>query len=180
MENKKYTDMIFDVETFGNEGRFAVISVSFTPFNISSKQIGNPKLFRISLDESIKKGFTINNSTVSWWLNQNIEVLKNLLNCNDPIESSCYQIQEYLEEFEIDRFWASATLDYQAISNLFAECKIPNPIVYNKRLCLRTIRELSKTKQEYKHPTFTHNPTDDCRVELKELFDQLEILDIKF
>jgi hypothetical protein len=180
MKEEIYTDMIFDIETLGNSGKFAVISVAFLPFNSHTKEVGTGRMFKISLEDSIKKGFVVNDSTVLWWLNQDINILTKLLTNGESIANTCYSIQKYLSEFKIDHFWASATLDYQGIENLFSACSMPNPITYDKRLCLRTIRALSETECLYTHPTYTHDPIEDCECELKEFFDQLGYIGASF
>lgn len=181
MENK-YTDIIFDIETLGNSGKFAVISIAFIPFCIATREVGDGVIFKVSLEDSIKNGFEVNDSTVQWWLDKDkdIDVLRDLLSSSSSLKETCEKIQNYLEQYKVDRFWASATLDYQGIENLFSSCSMKNPILYNQRLCLRTVRELSKTKQEYVYPQYNHNPIEDCKSELNEFFDQLDILNIKF
>lgn len=184
MIKQDYTDIMIDVETLGNEGKFVVTQVSLVPFFINPNIDAGSGLtscfdMGISVKDSLKKGFELDVDTIKWWINTNTELLGEQLNYSRTVEEVCEKIVKYISTFDRDvRFWATATLDYQAISNIFNSVNIKNPIKYNKRFCARTVRLLAGEDKDYKNNN-SHNATEDCVNQIIQLRTHLDILKIK-
>lgn len=172
-----FTDLMLDVETLGRDGKFVVTSVSFVPFCLKSDfaLISDDYIFMesISVSDSIKRNFRINRDTIEWWLATDAGMFKNQLNSEITVPEFCAHLEFYLLHFpNIERVWATAVIDYQAISNLFEECGKDNPIPYFKRLCARTMSVFSKDiLGQLKAPKGIndHNPVNDCLNQIAEL-----------
>lgn len=178
MEFEKFTDVMLDVETLGNEGKFIVLSIALVPFNPNTGKVGKAYSINIDLADSINLGFKANRKTIKWWSEQEsstfIDMFKNTLS----IERAINSLITYININNFDRFWATAVLDYQAISNLCEAVNLKNPIVYNKRLCARTVRTLHDTKFPNIYVGNTHNAEDDCKRQIEVLLQQLKALNI--
>ena len=170
-------DILLDIETLGNEGNFIVLSVGLVQFDIRTGKIGDKFIINLSETEQAKHGFNVSAETMLWW-SERMDMFHEVTKDQVCLENGCGIISRWLQIHPFKRCWASATLDYQGISNIFFSQNLPNPIPYDKRLCCRTIREIYKFNHEYIHPDYTHNPVDDCENEIKELVEQLNTINI--
>lgn len=173
-----YTDIMLDIETLGNEGKFIVTEVALVPFCIEYNKIAPiDKCFQmsISIEDQQKKGFKESHETVKWWINTNKGKYLSFYESKTPVTLFADELTYYLSELGDNiRFWATAVLDYQGISNLFDSVGAKNPIPYNKRLCARTIRNVhDMIYGECYTNTNTHNAIDDC-------INQIETIQIQF
>ena len=177
----KYTDLMIDLETLGNEGQFLVTQVALVPFSLEEEL--DPEVLSINNlivnfnpKELIKKGFEINTGTINWWIENNIDTFIESIKGKTGLNEGCHLIKKFLEKdmySGIERYWASATLDYQGLSNLFKSQDMINPFVYNKRNCCRTIRTLHQQLFDSKYQnTNNHNPVEDCIQQIKLLRQQ--------
>lgn len=172
-EDKRYlwTDVMLDIETLGTDGKFVVTQVAIVPFN-SSETASKCFSFHIniSVQDSVKNGFTVSDDTINWHINNtSFEIWEE--KCQPlSVQDASREIQKFIDELGGDiNFWATSTLDYQGISNIFDCVGIKNPIRYDKRFCLRTLRKLYTdwTGIKYKN-TNTHNAYKDCVEQIKQ------------
>ena len=182
----KYTDIMIDVESLGNEGNFLVTELALVPFNLDNGKIGTKDEslhLKLNIKNSLKHGFKLNLPTIEWWLTENPNLLCEQINTNKSLNlyDFCDTIKKYIDNFiDIKRFWATATLDYQAISNLFDKVDCETPFKYNKRLCARTIRNACMIKfPDYTYNNVnTHNPYEDCSEQITKLLNEIKLLNI--
>jgi len=112
MEN--ITDVMLDLETFDSKPTGAIVKISAVPFNIKTGKIFDSDIFdvSISLDSCIKAGLTVSENTIYWWLNQNDEARKYLMNERKSNVSLTTALSNFLIWFSnikninsIDRFY---------------------------------------------------------------------------
>lgn len=169
---------MIDVESLGNEGLFIVTEVAIVPFNIENKEKANISEclnIRVNVDDGIINGFKIDKKTVDWWINEDKIKYESMLVGGHSLKESCSIISEYLESIvSFDRCWATATMDYQAISNMFSNIGLNNPIPFNKRFCARTVRLIDNmiNKTQYVR-TNNHTAIDDCYNQIDILINQM-------
>lgn len=188
MEKEKkdhFTDLMLDVESLGNEGKFVVTEISFVPFCLDDKFVESDALkssfnTKISVNDSLRNGFKINGSTVEWWVSTDKELFKKQFDGTLSLLEVCDNISEYIDSFKnAKRVWATAVLDYFAISNIFNECGKQNPITYNKRMCARTVNSISEMllleKSAIKNNN-DHNSINDCVNQIIQLSDNFNKL----
>lgn len=177
---KNFKDAMIDVETLGVEGLFVVTQISIVPFDVNSGVVcsrENSFSVNISLKDCLNNGLNLNTETLMWWLKTNPDMLSCTISDGYLIKDAMVAITNYISKLEVERFWATATLDYQAISNLSGATGLKNPIPYNKRLCARTVRELflKKTGTTYKNDN-SHDSYSDCVNQINLLCNQLKSL----
>lgn len=175
---KKFKDAMIDVETLGVEGLFVVTQISIVPFDVNSGVVCSREdsfSVNLSLKDCLNNGLSLNTETLMWWLKTNPDMLSCTISDGHLIKDAMVAITNYISKLEVDRFWATATLDYQAISNLSSLVEVVNPIPYNKRFCARTVRELflSKTGTTYKNDN-NHDSYSDCVSQIHLLCNQLK------
>lgn len=164
---------MFDVETLGNTGNFVTLSLAAVQFDINSMEIGRKKVFYFPIEESIKSGMVIDKSTLLWWLDNDISIFKRQITGSEKtLKESFEDVIRFFQEVNPERVWASASLDYQALENLSFATGLKNPVSYNKRLCTRTVKAITKFT-ETGRPN-SHDPMDDCMLEIKRLISCLK------
>lgn len=175
-------DIMLDVETLGTNGSFAVTQVAFVPFDLETGEIfdvDNSYKYGISLSSNIKHGMNVNSDTLKWWIDVDAEMLKRQLSHNGTIEECASSMTDFINKVKPDKFWATATLDYQAISLICDAAGMDNPVPFNKRLCARTVRNLwrEKTGGVYVNAN-THDAYDDCILQIWDLDKHIKELNI--
>lgn len=169
---------MLDVESLGNEGNFVVLQVSLVLFD--KNEIGDTFSVNIDLNDSINKGFKTDKATVKWWTEQNPQVFASMFKNAISIEKAVGQMRNFIQQYDIKRFWASATLDYQAISNLSNSVNTKNPIAYDKRFCTRTIRMLHDSLYIPFELENSHDSIEDCINQIRVLRRHFENLEYEF
>lgn len=172
------TDVMLDVETLGTDGMFTVLNVTFVPFNIKNGEQWNPFSINIDVKDSEKLGFKSDEDTKTWWKNQNQEIFKKLNENTESIENVTNKIQQFINKNKFVRFWASAPLDYQAISNLFSSVGKKNPIDHKKKFCTRTVRMLHDSEHTPIEIVNDHDPVQDCKNQIEILIQQVKNLEL--
>ena len=186
---ENFTDLMLDVETLGRDGKFVVTEVSFVPFSLGLPFEVTPEVealtlkCSISVKDSLKKGFKINSETVEWWIGTDKEKFKQQLDSEISINFFCSVCEDYIKKFtNLKRVWATAALDYQAISNLFDSCGRDNPIRYNKRMCARTLNMLADNflgTEKAEKRVNDHDSVQDCINQIFELCENFDLMQSK-
>lgn len=186
MKMKEYTDIMIDIESLGNEGNFVVTQIALVPFTMTDDndlEILKQHSFveGISVASSIDKGFKVDSNTIEWWIKTDVKMLSTQFLHKKSVKEVCYNIEQYLSRLpNVKRFWATATLDYQALSNIFKSVEMENPFRYNKRFCARTIRLLAESKGNKYTNENSHDAFEDCVIQIDKLKEQLNTVNIVF
>lgn len=173
---------MLDVETLGSNGSFAITQVSLVPFDLHTGDVYKLDAcynYGISLSSNMEHGMRVDSSTLKWWIDTDSQELKRQLGYTGTIEECATSMAGFIDSIKPNRFWATATLDYQAISLICSAAGIENPIPFNKRLCARTVRNLwmEKTGDFYKNRN-THNAYEDCLLQIRDLRKHIKELGI--
>lgn len=188
---EKIIDVMLDVETLDNEGKFLVLSIAAVPFLMHTEiEPKNVSVFeeRISIGDSIANGYKIGAETLKWWEKQDHQIFAKQMSGINSIAEVMDRLSNWVERVQISdtytkvRWWATATLDYQAISNLSNTAGIKNPIVYNERLCARTVKRTAKLMgfiPKERTPLNDHSPVADCLNQISQLKEELTFFNVK-
>lgn len=184
---KKTIDYMIDVETLGLTEKPIVLEISFVAFDINSGERFPDKSHTIypSIPDQIKAGFTIDADTVEWWMGdyENMSILLPLLNKANYHSDSLDRFYDLIADLIIDnedgiqRFWATAPLDYQCLTNLLeASCKGSSKMIpYGQRMCARTIAEVSRMKTgSAEKNSGVHDSYADCLIQIKDLCSNIK------
>ena len=176
-------DAMIDVETLGNTGYFITTQISVVPFNVNTGEyVGLDEAFNygISVSNSMASGFKMEPNTLKWWLDTNPIELKRQLSFTGTVDGCVKELTDYIDRFDIDRFWATATLDYQAINMLCGAVNARNPIPFNKRLCARTVRKIWERFGGKYERRNTHDAYEDCVFQIEDLTKAIRDIGITF
>jgi len=178
MEN--ITDVMLDLETFDSKPTGAIVKISAVPFNIKTGKIFDSDIFdvSISLDSCIKAGLTVSENTIYWWLNQNDEARKYLMNERKSNVSLTTALSNFLIWFSnikninsIDNLyiWGNgAAFDLAMLSNAFRTIGLNPPYKPSEEQDVRTVvRRDPSIKKNMLFEGIRHNPEHDCKHQIK-------------
>lgn len=171
---RKHPDLMIDVESLGNTGNFAVMSIAVVPFDIEEGEIGEGSVFKFPIKEQTQGGMHVNEETLLWWLNQDIEIFKKQLTQEVPqtVAQVFKEFSNYISKLKPRQVWASAGLDWNAINNLCEFTKMPNPISHRIQQSSRTTRYLSG-RDFSGSISYSHDPLQDCIEEIQMLLEDV-------
>ena len=72
----QYSDIMIDLETLGTTPGSVILSVAAVPFvrgpgSTRSRRRANAFYAKISLKDSLRRGFSVDADTLVWWMGQN-------------------------------------------------------------------------------------------------------------
>lgn len=165
MKNKSvFNQVMLDLETMGTDENFVILSVGMVKFNIDTGEIGNKLHLKISINDSLKKGFKIDGNTLIWWLN-NDKKAKEMINKGEKfsINNTLDYISEFLnKDLEI---WAkSPSFDCNLLKSYYQKLNRNIPWNFRNQQDVRTLINLNKKLYEEitKDVKITHDAIDDC------------------
>jgi len=182
----KKIDYMIDVETLGLTEKPVVLSISFVAFDINSGEHFPDKSYTLypNIPEQVKLGFGIDSSTIEWWMGsvKNAKAFTHVLNKNSIGYTNIDDFYGVVLDLVlnngcgINRFWATSPLDYLCLSNLLEASKKggSHAIPYNRRMCARTIAEMSMIKTGSHEKTYpSHDSYNDCLIQIKDLCNNI-------
>lgn len=92
-ETPLFGHLMLDIETMGNESFSSIISIGALEFDIETGKTGKEFTVNVDLQSCIDLGLILTASTVMWWLQQNEQARKDL------VEKTALPIQKALLEF---------------------------------------------------------------------------------
>lgn len=153
-------DLMVDIETLGNGEYAAIVQIAACYFDRVTGEIGNKFDERIDLIDACKYG-DVDGSTLKFWFQQDIEVIKQVMN-------GSRRLDEVLSEFEIfsreaDCIWSHATFDFVIIQEAIKKNDCLKKLKYKSARDLRTLCDLARIKEDdFPKVGKTHNALDDC------------------
>lgn len=77
-QNKKFGHLMLDIETFGKYHNPAILSIAAVEFNIETGETGKEFHEKISLQSCLDAGLRVDESTITWWMEQDDDARKKL------------------------------------------------------------------------------------------------------
>lgn len=170
------THVMIDIETLGTSPGSVILSIGACTFNAAG--IGATFYQVIDMDSCIKRGLTINPSTVQWWMRQSDDARFAVFGNPDrrPIEAVLSDLNDWLDAVDADRVWChGATFDVPLIDAAAKACGgAMNWKFYNIR-CTRTLFELAGVEVKRNVGTH-HNALDDAINQANAAIEALTVL----
>lgn len=155
--------LMLDIETMGNESFSSIISIGALEFDINTGETGKEFYVNVDLQSCIDLGLIINASTVMWWMQQNEQARKDL------IEKTALPISKALLEFsnfctnDYEVWGNSARFDCGILQNAYNKAGIPIPWDFRKERCVRTLVSFNPDiKKNFQSIGTAHNAISDC------------------
>lgn len=138
--------LMVDIETFGNYPTACVQQIGWALFDptiddghIPILESGN--IF-VSVDDCLRRGLTVNESCLQWWLQQTEEARIVACKKGADLDTALGHFNQYAAQ--ATRYWCSApSFDYAILENAARACMMR--LTWNRKemLCLRTLRRMT-------------------------------------
>lgn len=163
-------DVMIDIETMGVRSTSMIVQIGACFFDRETGEIGEE--FKVNIYHS-SDDFTVDWSTIKWWMEQDEEARKSIFSNEITIEFAVSQLAEFLSKATY--LWSHATFDVPILLNAFDKAGEKFPIHYTK---MRDIRTLVDIKNNNKRSTIPregthHDALDDCIYQVAYCVDAL-------
>jgi exodeoxyribonuclease VIII len=165
----KDTHISLDLETLGQKPGAPVVSIGAVA--IEGGRITREFYAKASLYGQAGLGFTMDESTVVWWLAQSEEARKELTSAKrtDTIKKALERFALWLEDFPKAHIWGNGSdFDNAILDSAYSICGYDTPWRFWQNRCLRTVKNCVKVR-EPKRDGVHHNALDDARYQARLL-----------
>ena len=156
-------DVMMDFETLGTGNDAVIIQIGACYFDRITGAIYSKFKANIDSESSVKHGFTIDASTVSWWMNQDKEAFNSVFNANNKrdVKKVFIEFNDFLKH--ADCIWSHATFDFVKLECHLKKLGIEQSFHYRSPRDIRTLLDISNVNpKEYKQGGIAHNALDDA------------------
>lgn len=159
-------DVMVDIETMGTRSTSLILQIGACYFDRETGEIGDTFIQNIDYDSLTQDLFTVDKSTIDWWLLQSEEARKSVSNeFTTTIDVTLDLFKMFLER-GAKYIWSHATFDVPIILNAFNEMDIEFPIHYTKMRDIRTLMDISGHKSSVEREGTHHDALDDCKFQV--------------
>lgn len=136
---------MIDIETLGNGPTSVILSIGVIAFDPNSNAIGQDFHQLITIDSCLRKGLTVDGSTIQWWMTQP-DAARELFNKLDEHGISLQFALGNLREFMQDSskapiLWCNhPSFDAAILDNAYRRCEMKTPWQYYNVKDYSTIR----------------------------------------
>ena len=134
MKNK----LMIDCETLDVGERPVLLSIGAVVFN--NQQIHEYFHIGIDIEDSKRYGFTVSQSTLDWWDQQDPAARADAFSGGEKIKAALQALVYFFEENKCTEIWSKGSLaDIRWINNALDYFGIERPWKYYKEFCFRTL-----------------------------------------
>lgn len=163
-------NIMLDIETLGTAYNAVVLQISMVKFDWN-KNITDTLSLNLQIEPQLIKGRTIDQSTIDWWKNQNVEIFKTcIVDQLEPIQV-LNRIKQFIKYEDV--IWCHTTFDIVILNSLFSDYEMRTPYPYKNARDIRTLVDLSNinlSDYDWEHNK-THNSLDDCKFQVEYCCD---------
>lgn len=158
--------LMIDCETLDIGERPVLLSIGAVVFD--DTQIFEYFQIDIDIENSKKHGFTVSQSTLDWW-NEQDPIAKNMaFSGKEKIDLALQKLVEFYSDNGCDEIWSKGALaDIRWINNALDHFGIERPWKYYKEFCFRTLLK-SSPRFEIPFAGIQHNALDDVIHQAKQ------------
>ena len=165
IETKKFGHIMLDLETMGTNSFSAIISIAALEFDIQTGETGREFYVNVDLQSCMDIGLSINAATIMWWLNQNEQARKDLIErvAIYPIKAALALFSDFCR-YEDYQIWGnSARFDCGILQNAYDKLGMKIPWAYWNERCVRTLVSFNPDiRNNYPAAKTSHNALSDC------------------
>ncbi|MHA2069830.1 MAG: 3'-5' exonuclease [Candidatus Thorarchaeota archaeon] len=168
-------DFMVDLETLDNGPTAVVVQIGAVAFERDTGEIVSEFLTNVSIGEQLEDGFTVNGSTIKWWMGQTVEGKNTWYDKRaEPAKTAFIRLNNFLNEHASKKsvVWSHSTFDAPIIFHHFNKYDIYNAVRYAFWLDLRTLsmlgRGVASIPQDVR-PDDAHDALADCKYQVKWL-----------
>jgi len=171
------TEITFDLETLGNTYNAPIVQIGAVKFDINGK-IHNEFIRNIRLESLEKYPFTMDYSTVNWWLNQDNSAIQSVFGEHLKrvnIKEALYDFHQWIEKQADYNYWSHATFDPPILNNNYQRVGMESHIPFRKHNDIRTLTRIAGSF-EVERVGIHHNALDDCLYQAAYITKGLQII----
>lgn len=164
-------DISLDIETLGIQPGCVILSIGACEFN--REQIG--KLFHahIDVEDSVRRGATMDARTVLWWLGQSKQAQEAILSTSTHMFEAALMDLEEAFSWENKRIWCKgASFDFPILRSAYKTVDMVPPWPYYNEMDLRTVKRLL-TKDDWNSckvaPDLPHDALEDALAQARTI-----------
>lgn len=165
-------NLMVDLETLGTKPTSVFLSLAVVPFNIHTGEVGKPFYRTIKLEDAIRKGRTIDASTLQWWMSQDADIRYKMFVGGCRLVEALNHLNHYIGTvlgLEDPFVWGnSASFDLGMLGDAYDQLGMRRPWNFRNERCYRTI--ISEFPPDIKFDRVdAHDPVEDCKHQIKKL-----------
>jgi hypothetical protein len=167
LKNMGKNNIMVDLETMGNRGNAAIVSIGAVRFD---KDGLHEEFYKVvDLDSSVMAGMDIDVSTISWWLAQGPEAQK-IFSSSTPKTSLKAALTDFAAFIRTGaEVWGNgADFDNVILKSAYNAIGMTLPWKYWNNRCYRTMKGLYK-QVSLKRTGTHHNALDDAKTQAEHL-----------
>ena len=157
------TQITVDLETLGKGETATIVQIAAIAFDKDGKQLGEFNKY-IDMNDSSQYDFTMDESTIAWWLSQPHETQKSVFGAKNktPLKKALLEFENWCLMFRDYNIWQHSSFDAPKLQYAIREVFKREPrIPYYAWKDIRTLTEVTGIKKtEVKG--IAHNALDDC------------------
>lgn len=121
-------DIMVDIETYGKKAGCVILSIGAVTFKVDGKSHIHEFYRNICINDSLIKGFKVDQDTFNWWAGQPAEARKQFSVDPEPIEKVFKDFVKWFNDCKGEKVWCQGTaFDIPILSEAFFMLKIKEP-----------------------------------------------------
>ena len=165
----------FDLETLGNSFNAPIVQIGAVKFDL--EEVYDEFKVNVNWMSLADYDFTIDYSTVLWWLSQTREAQDSIIDQGGAVD-----IKKALNDFgrwigvpEDYIYWSHATFDPVILDNSYRKTGIRNPIPFRNQRDIRTLEHFAG-RQSIENRGVSHDALDDAKFQAEYIILMLKKL----
>ena len=170
--------LMMDFETLGLTANAPIVQIGAVYFDPDTGRTYEEISIQLILGDVLAEGFTVEASTLLWWMSQSEEARGRVLTSFQGVmtaRTAVSNLTEFMREAEV--VWSHLTLDAMLLSEYQNRLGITPSIPYHRHQDLRTLKELAGLDlSDFPSTGVKHNALDDCHFQVQYCVAALKVL----
>jgi hypothetical protein len=169
-------NIMLDLETMGNRGTSAIISIGAVQFSPSG--IGKEFYKTVNLDSCMKAGLTIDASTIAWWMQQSEEAKTSSMKGELSLFQALQEFTKFIGGTNSDaKIWGNgADFDNAILANAYRASNLEVPWKHWNNRCYRTMKSVFAKAPKPEFSGEKHNALDDAKFQATHLISIMSFI----
>lgn len=163
-------DIMLDLETLDTRTSAVILSIGAVRFDAHTVgSIGEMIHLHVDIDSNLAVGRTVGGSTIEWWLDQDEDARKKILEGEKiPLPNALSALRNFINDE--DRVWGNgAAFDNVVVADAFKACGMEQPWRFWNDMCYRTLKNVFRNVPKPKFEGTVHDALDDAVNQAKHL-----------
>lgn len=173
--------LMLDLETLGNNSRSPISAIGAVLFDPQAGIVDETfyRVIDIACYDQYKDYFTIDYSTVRWWMEQSDAAIKSTFVSQDkvPLDAALEAFQQFVPSRNGTKIWGNgADFDNVILGAAYDALSMNKPWKYSNNRCFRTVKDLVGITIPYVKTGTVHNALDDAKNQANFLIEAFKVI----